>query len=118
GRCNVTHDVVEDQAFAGSSRNAIRNVLRRFDVPETVAFFRELGVVMKREDTGKLFPTTDRAQTVLDALLAAARTAGVIARHPWRVELVERTDGGFRLTGPAGRLRARHVVLATGGRSV
>jgi predicted flavoprotein YhiN len=43
GRCNVTHDVVDEQAFAGSSRNAIRNVLRRFDVPETVAFFRELG---------------------------------------------------------------------------
>ena len=43
GRCNVTHDVVDEQAFAGSSRNAIRNVLRRFDVSETVAFFRELG---------------------------------------------------------------------------
>jgi predicted Rossmann fold flavoprotein len=118
GRCNVTHDVVEELAFAGSSRNAIRKVLRRFDVPETVAFFRELGVVLKREETGKLFPTTDRAQTVLDALLAAARTAGVVARHPWRVETVERTDGGFTLAGPSGRLRARHVVLATGGRSV
>src|SRR6185295_8567768 len=118
GRCNVTHDVVEDQAFAGSSRNAIRKVLRRFDVPETVAFFRELGVVLKREETGKLFPTTDRAQTVLEALLAAARTAGVAARHPWRVETIERTDGCFMLAGPAGSLRARNVVVATGGRSV
>src|SRR5881409_1860564 len=73
GRCNVTHHVVDEQAFAGSSRNAVRKVLRRFDVPETVAFFRELGVVLKREETGKLFPTSDRARTVLDALLAAAR---------------------------------------------
>ena len=118
GRCNVTHDVVDEQAFAGSSRNAIRNVLRRFDVPETVAFFRELGVVLKREDTGKLFPTTDRAQTVLDALLAAARAAGIVVRHPWRIEAVERTDDGFNLAGPAGSLRARSVVIATGGRSV
>jgi predicted Rossmann fold flavoprotein len=118
GRCNVTHDVVDEQAFAGSSRNAIRNVLRRFDVPETVAFFRELGVVLKREDTGKLFPTTDRAQTVLDALLAAARAAGIVVRHPWRIEAVERTDDGFKLVGPAGSLRARSVVISTGGRSV
>ena len=118
GRCNVTHDVVDEQAFAGSSRNAIRNVLRRFDVPETVAFFRELGVVLKREDTGKLFPTTDRAQTVLDALLAAAQAAGIVVRHPWRVETVERTDDGFTVAGPAGSLRARSVVIATGGRSV
>src|SRR6185295_12633283 len=50
GRCNVTHDVVDEHAFAGSSRNAIRKVLRRFDVPETVTFFRDLGVTLKRED--------------------------------------------------------------------
>src|SRR5579859_3158218 len=69
GRCNVTHDVVDASAYAGSSRNAIKKVLRRFDVPETIAFFRELGVMLKREPTGKLFPTTDSARTVLDALL-------------------------------------------------
>src|SRR5437660_12766493 len=67
GRCNVTHDVVDERAFAGGSPNAIRKVLRRFDVPETVAFFAELGVTLVREETGKLFPTTDRARTVLDA---------------------------------------------------
>src|SRR5688572_24191821 len=66
GRCNVTHDVVDESAYAGSSRNAIRKVLRRFDVPRTIEFFREIGVVLKREDTGKLFPTTDDARTVLD----------------------------------------------------
>jgi len=48
GRCNVTHDEVSAEAYAGSSRNAIKKVLRRFDVPETVAFFRELGVDLKR----------------------------------------------------------------------
>ncbi|HET8644253.1 MAG TPA: NAD(P)/FAD-dependent oxidoreductase, partial [Vicinamibacteria bacterium] len=83
-RCNVTHDVVEESAFAGSSPAAIRKVLRRFDVAATTSFFRELGVALKREDTGKLFPLTDRARTVLDALLAAARGAGVALLHPWR----------------------------------
>src|SRR5690606_17841790 len=65
GRCNVTHDRVEAGAYAGSSRHAIGKVLRRFDVPETVAFFAGLGVTLKREATGKLFPTTDDARTVL-----------------------------------------------------
>ena len=116
GRCNVTHHEVDETAFAGSSRPAIRRVLRRFSVAETIAFFREQGVVLKREETGKLFPTTDRARTVLDALLGAARAAGVEIRHPWRVEGVR---PGFVLTSAGGdTLEADRLILATGGRSL
>ena len=118
GRCNVTHDTVDERAFAGSSPPAIRNVLRRFDVPETIAFFRELGVTLVREDTGKLFPTTNRAQTILDALVGATRAAGAEIRHPWRVERVDADADGFVLSSDTASLRARAVVLATGGRSV
>ena len=73
GRCNVTHDQVDASAYAGASRNAINKVLRRFDVPQTVRFFDEIGVPLKREETGKLFPVTDSARTVLNALLDEAR---------------------------------------------
>jgi predicted Rossmann fold flavoprotein len=116
GRCNVTHHAVDETAFAGSTRPAIRKVLRRFGVAETIAFFREQGVALKREETGKLFPTTDRARTVLDALLGAARAAGVEIRHPWRVEDVR---PGFVLASAGGEtLEADRVILATGGRSL
>jgi hypothetical protein len=118
GRCNVTHDQVDELAYAGSSRNAIRKVLRRFDVPQTVLFFRELGVELKREDTGKLFPTSDDAHTVLDALLRAADDAGAHILHPHRVESVARVDDGFLVRGEWGVLTAAHVVLATGGRAL
>jgi predicted Rossmann fold flavoprotein len=123
GRCNVTHDVVDESAYAGSSRHSVRNVLRRFDVPRTVAFFRELGVEVKREDTGKLFPVTDDARTVLDALLIAVRDAGVTIIHPWRVDRVMVVPGGFQLAQPPGPtpakpIIARRVILATGGRSL
>jgi predicted Rossmann fold flavoprotein len=118
GRCNVTHHAVDTTAYAGSSPHAIAKVLRRFDVPQTVAFFQELGIALKREPTGKLFPTTDSAKTVLAALLAAADQAGVSIRHPWRVETVEVVDGGFRVAGSGGEIRARRLVLATGGKSL
>ncbi len=119
GRCNVTHHAVDETAFSGSSPAAIRKVLRRFDVPATVAFFGDLGVALKREETGKLFPATDRARTVLDALLRAAREAGVALVHPWRVATITRGDGGFTLSSADGRsLSASRVVIATGGRSI
>ena len=119
GRCNVTHDVVDESAFAGSTAPAIRKVLRRYDVPKTTRFFEELRVELKREATGKLFPTTDRARTVLDALLRAGRDAGAALRHPWRVQAIERTAAGFRLRSSAGdTLDAARVIVATGGRSL
>ncbi len=119
GRCNVTHHHVDETAFAGSSPAAIRKVLRRFDAAATVDFFSARGVTLKREETGKLFPTTDRARTVLDALLGAARDARAELRHPWRVAEVGTTQGGFALTSDRGEvLEARRVVLATGGRSL
>lgn len=119
GRCNVTHHEVDETAYAGSSRHAIKKVLRGFGVAETVRFFRELGVELKREETGKLFPTTDRARTVLDALLRAVEEAGARIVHPWRVERVEREGEGFVVVSTGGeRVRARRVVLATGGRSL
>ena len=118
GRCNVTHDIVDESAYAGASRNAIKKVLRRFDVPQTIAFFREIGVELKREDTGKLFPTTDSARTVLNALLNAARQAGVELQHPRRVETIEKDADGFRISGAWGSVQARQVILATGGRAL
>ena len=77
GRCNVTHDVVRPVDYAtGGSRNAVKKVLKSFTVSDTIDFFAQRGVELKVEDTGKLFPTTDRARTVLNALLTAAYDAG------------------------------------------
>jgi predicted Rossmann fold flavoprotein len=118
GRCNVTHHQVRPDDFAGASRNAIAKVLRQFTVEQTIEFFRERGVTLKREDTGKLFPTTDAARTILDALLGAARDARVAIVHPWRVESVERDGDAFHIRGADGAITARRVIIATGGRSL
>lgn len=121
GRCNVTHHAVDASDYAGDSPNAIRKVLKAFDVPATVAFFRELGVALKREETGKLFPTTDRARTVLDALLEAVRDAGAEIRNPARVVRIDHIDGVFAATlegNESSTLRARRLILATGGKAL
>jgi predicted Rossmann fold flavoprotein len=115
GRCNVTHHRVDESAYAGSSPNAIKKVLRSFSVERTVEFFAALGVELKREETGKLFPTTDRARTVLNALLNAASVAGARVLNPRRVERVERDAAGFRVAGAWGEVLAERVILATGG---
>jgi predicted Rossmann fold flavoprotein len=118
GRCNVTHTRVDESDFAGSSPHAIRKVLRRFDVASTVSFFRELGVDLKTEEDGRLFPKTDSSKTVLAALLDAASQAGVILEHPRKVMRVEKVPEGFLAGGEWGEVLARSVVLAAGGKSL
>jgi predicted Rossmann fold flavoprotein len=109
GRCNVTNEVVSADDFNGS-RNAIAKVLRTFGVSSTISFFEELGVKLKREETGKLFPVSNRARDVVDALLRAAEGVEIVTNM--RVESIER---GFVINGS---IQADRIVLAAGGRSV
>ncbi len=118
GRCNVTHVEVGEADYAGSTPPAIRKVLRRFTVADTVRFFEEAGVILKQEDTGKLFPVTDSARTVLEALIGEARRGGVEIVHPARVTALTQEAGGFTAVTDAGVVRAARVILCTGGKSL
>ena len=105
--------------FNGGRRASIARVLRALPVEGTVRFFEELGVALHEEAHGKLFPDSNRAATVLDALLGEAARAGVRLRHPRRVE--RDRAGRWRVRWSprtTGALRARRVVLASGGMSV
>lgn len=117
GRCNVTHDTVTSKDYFGN-RNIVRNILASFSVEQTIAWFASMGVELKREATGKLFPTTDNARTVLTALLGRARRAGVLIRPGHRVGEVSMSHGEFLIQHTHGTTRASRVILATGGRSL
>lgn len=140
GRCNVTHDIVNPaDYFGGTSRNTVKKILKSFSVKETTSFFKELGVELKREDTGKLFPVTDKARTVLDALQRAMSNAGVEVMADHRVTNLQVTSGTgilpvdgspdrqdacptpkprFMIQTSRGPFTADRVVFATGGEAL
>ncbi|MCC7020437.1 MAG: aminoacetone oxidase family FAD-binding enzyme [Ardenticatenales bacterium] len=133
GRCNVTHAGATVDDFNGGPRPTVRNVLASFDTGAAVRWFASLGVALKAEPTGKLFPTTDRAATVLDALLGRAAALGIEIRTRSRVDdvrpnndrgnvshvdHVDHAADGFALAIGEDTLVARRVILATGGRSL
>jgi len=76
-RCNVTHREVEARDYHGGSRHVVARILRAFPPEATRAWFESLGVPLVLEETGKYFPASNDAQTVLDALLGAVGRAGV-----------------------------------------
>ena len=120
GRCNVTHEVVTPTDFFGN-RRIIKNVLAGFSVDDTTKWFASLGVELKREETGKLFPVTDKSRTVLNALVERCRELGVTICPDHRVHMIEpvtQPEAGFRIHHTHGILVAKKLILATGGRSI
>jgi predicted Rossmann fold flavoprotein len=120
GRCNVTHEVVTPADFFGN-RRIIKNVLAAFSVQDTIKWFASMGVALEREETGKLFPVTDKARTILNALVDRCRELGVAICPRHRVHRVERAagaDAGFQIHHTHGTILAKKVILATGGRSL
>src|SRR5688572_23034882 len=115
GRCNVTNSVVTAEDFQGGSRAVVRRILREFDAARAADFFREIGVPLHEEPGGKLFPDSNQARTVLEALLDEAARRGVQLLAGRRVTEVR---AGFEVVTAEGVIPATRVVLATGGMSI
>ena len=121
GRCNLTNvaPLPEFVARFGPGGRFLRQAFSRFFSAELVAFLDELGLPTVTERGGRVFPTSDRAQEVVDALLRWVDERGVILRTGSPVERLLLEGGrvvGVGLSG--GRtFCAGAVVLATGGAS-
>jgi predicted Rossmann fold flavoprotein len=122
GRCNILPSVAEpDRYVTESSGNTLRKLLRSWPLHEQRAFFEtELGMALVlEEESGKLFPASDRARDVRDGLVSSVREAGARVWFDATVEKLTPHDGRWRVeTGQAPALEVDAVVLATGGRSV
>ncbi len=110
GRCNVTHAHCDAREFAARYPRGGKELIgpfHQFSASDTVAWFAARGVPLKTEADGRMFPTTDASETILDCLLTAARAAGVKLRTNCGVERVRRGSNGFEvgLTQPGGAQR-------------
>lgn len=123
-RCNLTHDTDARGILAayGKPGRFLHSALAALGPRELVALIEAEGVVTKVEPTGKIFPASDRAADVLDALLARLRRSGaqLICQNP--VSAIDRDGEAFVLhlaapdSAPAA-VRACNVILTTGGKS-
>jgi predicted Rossmann fold flavoprotein len=118
-RCNLTHATDNRGIVAAFGPNGkfLHSALACLSVEDTVAFFESEGVTTKVEASGKIFPVSNRASDVLAALLRRLERSGAgLALAEPALELRQESEG-FLLFTPGRVLRARHVILTTGGKS-
>src|SRR5262245_21166864 len=118
-RCNITQNTDNRGIVAayGSPGKFLHSALAAFSVQDTIAFFESEGVATKVEETGKIFPVSNKALDVLNALLRRLERsrAELALEEPLRdLHLVE---GVFSVVTPKRRLIAPKVIITVGGQS-
>jgi predicted Rossmann fold flavoprotein len=118
-RCNLTHATDNRGIVAayGPPGRFLHSALAAFGVQDTLDFFAAEGVATKVEETGKVFPVSNRAGDVLDALLRRLHRSGATLALGEPLRGLEAAPPGFRLTTPHRVITARRVILTTGGQS-
>ncbi|GMK42664.1 hypothetical protein PCCS19_57240 [Paenibacillus sp. CCS19] len=122
GRCNVTNNKDMDELIKHIPGNGrfLYSALTSFGNKDIIAFFERLGIRLKEEDNGRMFPVTDKAKTVVDALVNQVVKQGVTIRVNAPVAEVLYANGavaGVKLRSGE-RISARAVIVASGGKSV
>lgn len=122
GRCNVTHACFDPRQFATHyprGNKALIGPLHHWDAQKTVEWFEEHGVSLKTEADGRMFPTTDDSQTIVDCLVGEANKLGIEVKTQTTVTTVSHDpidEYPFTLTlKDILPLRAKQLVIATGG---
>ncbi len=122
GRCNVTNAKPLPELMDNIPGNArfLHSALARFGNTDIMRFFEGLGIGLKEEDRGRVFPRSDKASTVVSALVNSVYERGVDVWTDTPVRGLCEEDGavtGIRLANGK-RVWAKAVILATGGCSV
>lgn len=119
GRCNVTNNGSLDDLLAGIPGNGrfLYSVFSQFDNHDIMNFFEENGVKLKVEDHGRVFPTTDRSQTIIKALEMKMLDLGVDILTGTEVLSVKKIDDLFHVKTIDQVFTASQLVVTTGGKS-
>lgn len=118
GHCNITHSGKIDNFFAqyGEAAMFVKPALLAFTNNDLIRFFEEKGVSFVEHSNGKLFPASQRSESILFVLLDLCRQSGVQIVYNQRVSDIQENDL-FAVQTENGVFQARSVILATGGAS-
>jgi predicted Rossmann fold flavoprotein len=119
GRCNVTHhcfDVRELVKFYPRGERPLKKAFGQFSTTDTVEWFKRRGISLKTESDGRMFPTTDDSQTIIDCLIKESRKLGIGIKTKMNIQALKSTPGSYEMNlHRGGRIHANKVIVATGG---
>jgi predicted Rossmann fold flavoprotein len=118
GRCNITNKFAKADNYHGAPKKFVEAILNQFDQHETIKFFESLGLVLKEEDRGRMFPRTNQASSVVEALSFKIAEVGVDLMTDSEVKKITHQGDGWKIDLADGSaIESQKLILTTGGKA-
>lgn len=114
GRCNLTNYNASPAHYHGGN-GFCGYALAQFDVARTLQFFADLGLLTVTEDSGRVYPMSNMAGSVLDVLRYGLERPGIRVLTSQVVTAIKQTGAGFSVKTETDTFSADRVILAAGG---
>ena len=115
GRCNLTNLQAGKSGYHGENASFSGFALEAFTPEDTLAWFRKLGLFTVAEESGRVYPYSDQANSVVDVLRFALEKPNITLKLGFEVEKVKKTPAGFQIIGVEETLECDRLIIACGG---
>ena len=115
GRCNLTNLHANEGGYHGEDASFADYALKQYHVEETLRWFRSLGLFTVAEDSGRVYPYSDQANSVVDVLRFALERPNIRLETGFEVEKVKKNGSVFCIEGTGGNVECDKLIIACGG---
>ena len=115
GRCNLSNIKADRGGYHGTDPEFAKSAISAFDPRATLAWFADLGLYTVTEESGKVYPYSDQANSVVDVLRLNLNKPNITLKLGFDVEKVQKTEKGFTVTGSGETVLCDKLIVACGG---
>ena len=115
GRCNLTNLHANEGGYHGEEASFARFALEKYNVDDTLSWFRSLGLFTVAEESGRVYPYSDQANSVVDVLRFALERENIHLETGFEVEKVKKNGDIFQIEGTGGAYECDKLIIACGG---
>ena len=115
GRCNLTNIHAADGGYHGTNPAFVDPAISAFDPAATLRWFLSLGLFTVTEKSGKVYPYSDQANSVVDVLRLSLVKDNITLKTGYEVTKIQKTESGFQITNGEEQIACDKLIVACGG---
>ena len=115
GRCNLSNIHAQNRGYHGQDPAFVENAISAFSPMDTLHWFQSLGLFTVTEESGKIYPYSDQANSVVDVLRLALVKENITLKLGYEVTKIQKLDKGFLITNGEEPITCDKLIVACGG---